>query len=251
MANIDLNCDLGEDSAAESQARDIKIMDVVSSVNIACGGHAGDEFSMAYMMKEAAKRGVAIGAHPSFPDTQNFGRKEMIMTSDQLSSAIISQLEIFADIAHAQNIVVRHVKPHGALYNIAARNAEISHIICAAVAEIFPNINYYGLAGSQCRGIAAQYGLKYIDEAFADRRYNQDKSLVQRSEPDAILHDVPEQSIQALNMALGRPILDKNGADLTINAQSLCLHSDSNDALKSAQAIYQILQENGISIQPI
>lgn len=245
---IDLNADLGE--MPESQDRDIAILDIVSSCNIACGGHAGSADSMATMLAAAKARGVAAGAHPSYPDRANFGRQSIDITPDALADSIVQQLTAYAEAARDAGHAVHHVKPHGALYNDMADDIDLAMAVAHACAQVFPGAALVGLAGSAVRRAAQAAGLPFIAEAFVDRRYTPRARLLSRSEPGAVLADPLERADQAVALATGAAIVASDGSALTIRAGSLCLHSDSEAALESASAIRAALEQASLTIRP-
>lgn len=233
---IDLNADLGEFDDAQALARDIAIMDYVSSVNIACGGHAGSDRTMAMMLEASAEAGVAAGAHPSYPDRANFGRKSMQIGDDELLAALSGQIEVLKRHAQAAGVTLTHVKPHGQLYNDATDNAHLAGLLAEVIRDTLPNAAYVGLAGSEMADAARDAGLHFIAEGFADRRYDARGRLVPRSEAGAVLESGNERIDQALVLARGGRI------------DSICLHSDSDGALASARDIRAALDIEGIKV---
>lgn len=245
---IDLNADLGESTHGDAMARDAAIMQMISSANIACGGHAGDAATMQAMVTAAKAHGVAAGAHPSYPDRANFGRVSIAIAPHDLQSAIEMQIAQLRAITAAQNIALTHVKPHGALYNDAADDPALANIIAAAVKNAVPDAALVGLAQGAMAGAAARYGLLFIGEAFVDRRYTAQGRLVPRDQAGAVIESQTERIAQGLSLAQGKPVAPVIGEPITITAQSLCLHSDSAGALESAAAMRAALQAAGIEI---
>ena len=245
---IDLNADLGESEAPEDIARDIAIMDVVTSANIACGGHAGNDATMKAMLEAAAKRGVAAGGHPSYPDRKNFGRVSMEMRGDELRREISDQIGALASIAEHLDIALSHIKPHGALYNDMADDAKLTAKLFDASLNSIPDIPMVGLAGSEVKDVADELRLPFIPEAFIDRRYTPNGRLVPRSEVGAVIESNEERIAQALSIARDGKVTASGGKIISINAHTLCLHSDSDGALETARAVRRALEDAGIEI---
>lgn len=241
---IDLNCDLGE--MPETQWRDIEILSLVSSCNIACGGHAGDSDSMTEMVRHAAINNVRIGAHPSYPDKENFGRKSMIIDHDILRQSLSDQIYALREIAHHQGHIISYVKPHGALYNDAADDEKLAQMIIDLIHNIDPQYAVMGLARSQIEYAAARKGMKFIAEAFIDRRYTPSARLLNRNKAGAIISDIIEQKQQAMALINGDNIMTSDGSPIKIKANSLCMHSDSDGALSNARQIRQMLADNDV-----
>lgn len=246
--SIDLNCDLGEFDTPEALARDRVIMAYISSANIACGGHAGNDRTMAEMLQAAKAVGVAAGAHPSYPDRENFGRVSMKMGDDDLLKSMTGQIGTLKRHAESAGVALLHVKPHGQLYNDAADSAPLARLIAMAIQRCLPDAAYFGLAGSEMKGAAEAAGLRFVAESFADRRYDVRGRLVPRREEGAVLGSEPERIEQALALARSLPVHSKEGGLIDIEADSICLHSDSDGALKSAKDIRAALDAAGISV---
>jgi 5-oxoprolinase (ATP-hydrolysing) subunit A len=245
---IDLNADLGESEDAADIARDMAIMDVVSSVNIACGGHAGSERVMRILLNAAKERGIAVGAHPSYPDRENFGRIAMVMDDDDLTASLIEQLQAMQALAVEMGVVVHHVKPHGALYNEMANSEELSDLVCRAARVVFPNAVLVGLASSETQSLADDRDQPFVAEAFVDRRYTSNGRLVPRSDAGAVIENQAERVAQALSLAKFGRATAATGEDIAIAAQTLCLHSDSDGALQTARVVRLALENEGIKI---
>jgi 5-oxoprolinase (ATP-hydrolysing) subunit A len=224
---MDLNCDMGE---LEDAGYEAALMEYVTSASIACGGHTGDEATMERTARMALERGVRIGAHPSYPDRANFGRVEMIMTAEQIESAVRSQIERLERVVAGLGGRIAHVKPHGALYNVAARNPEVARFIGAAVVASNPKAVVFGLAESPALEIWREMGLRVAAEAFADRRYEPDGSLRNRKFPDALIADPEEAARQAARFA-------REG-----RAETICVHSDTPHALEILKACREALR---------
>lgn len=246
---IDLNADLGEDESPAGIARDIAIMDVVSSVNIACGGHAGSSEIMRTMLAAAKSRSVAPGAHPSYPDRAGFGRKTMDISLANLESSLTEQLHAIAAIAAEIGVMLTHVKPHGALYNDAQDDPELSTLLVDMAAK--SNLPLVGMPGSLLQQKAAERGIVFIAEAFIDRRYTDKGRLVPRSEAGAVIADEDDRIHQGLCLVKGTALTTQDGTPLTVEAQSLCLHSDSDGALETAKKMRLALEKSGIVIGPV
>lgn len=245
---IDLNADLGESAIAADISRDIAMMDIVSSANIACGGHAGDAEIMRKMLTAASARGICVGAHPSYPDRANFGRISVQIDTQALLDALITQISALAELARQLDIPVDHVKPHGALYNDAADDAGLADLVADAAALAAPGAALVGLAGGAMAEAAKRRELRFIAEGFIDRRYTPQGRLQPRSEDGAVVTGKAERAAQALAIARGNAIRASDGGDIVIEADSLCLHSDSDGALQSAAAVRTALTKAGISI---
>lgn len=248
MRRIDLNCDLGESYGAWRMGDDATVLGEVSSANIACGFHAGDPDTMRRTVQLAAARGVAIGAHPSLPDLQGFGRREMAISADEAQALVLYQIGALSAFAHSEGVRLHHVKPHGALYNMAARDRVLAAAIAAAVAGFDRSLILVGLAGSASLAAGRAAGLAVAAEAFCDRRYCADGSLTPRREPGAVIHDIDEAVAQGLSIALHGSAIDANGNPVAINADTLCIHGDRPDAAAFARRLRTALHDAGVSV---
>lgn len=248
MLSIDLNCDMGESFGAWRMGNDAALMDYVSSVNIACGFHAGDPSTIRQTVETAINKGVRIGAHPSFPDLQGFGRRAMKMSAKKIFDVTLYQVAALKGICEAFGAVLNHVKPHGALYNQAAKDAEISAAIAAAVYQIDKNLIFYGLSGSLLISEAEKIGLPTASEVFADRTYSADGSLTPRSEPNALIEDADRSIAQVLKMIFECKVIAVSGAEVAIKADTICLHGDGAHALEFARLINSELKSKGVRI---
>jgi UPF0271 protein len=246
---IDLNADLGEDESPEGTARDIAIMDIVSSCNIACGGHAGSPTSMRTMLAAAKARHIAPGAHPSYPDRAGFGRQSMDMPMEDLEACLTSQLRDIQNMAEEVGVSLTHLKPHGALYNDAQDDPELSALLVAMAART--GLALVSMSGSLVQDKAAKENIPFIAEAFIDRRYTSDSRLVPRSEAGAVITDEEDRISQGLALATGAALTTQDGGSLEIEAQSLCLHSDSDGALETAKKMRLALEKAGIAISSV
>jgi len=250
---IDLNCDMGE-----GMASDEIIFPFISSANIACGGHAGDKDTMRRTVELAIRHGVAIGAHPSYPDPADFGRVDLLgsgVTLEDLPGIIYTQLDALQEVCRSFGVRLRHVKPHGALYNRAARDPAVSEVLCRAVLEFDGSLIFYGLSGSALSRAATAAGLRFVSEVFADRTYRPDGSLTPRSEAHALIGDAAASVRQVLKMVKeGRVdvfLTDGSVAgEAGLDAQTVCLHGDGAHAAEYAKMIHDQLKLEGVEIKP-
>lgn len=250
LTQIDLNSDLGERETAEGQAIDADMMPLITSVNIACGGHAGTPELMRRTAHLAAQHGVAIGAHPGFPDPEHFGRTERPISSAEIEALVITQIETLAAVLTADGLTLTHVKPHGALYNMAARNADVARAIVHAVQSVDRSLLLYALAGSELVNAGQAAGLTVVQEAFADRAYRADGTLVPRSEPGAVLQT--EQDIRGrLRQLMTGAVTCVDGPSVPIQADTLCLHADTPHAVALAQMVRHELESAGICLAAV
>jgi UPF0271 protein len=248
MFEIDLNCDMGESFGAWRMGSDSALMDYVSSVNIACGFHAGDASIIRKTVETAIEKRVKIGAHPSFPDLQGFGRREMIMSAREIFDIVLYQISAVKGICEAFGARLNHVKPHGALYNQAARDAETAVAIAEAVRRADENLIFYGLSGSLLITEAETLGLKTASEAFADRTYQADGTLTPRTAPNALIHDSKEAITQVLEMIFDQTVTAAGGEKVALKAETICIHGDGANALEFARLINAALTKNGVKI---
>jgi 5-oxoprolinase (ATP-hydrolysing) subunit A len=240
---IDLNADVGEGCSD-----DAALMTLISSANIACGVHAGDAATMRAAVLLARDAGVAIGAHPSFPDREHFGRREMHLSADDVHRCIVAQINALADIAAAAGAQLHHVKPHGALYNMAARDQQLAEAIAAAVHSVDPSLLLFGLAGSLLTDAATQRGLRSVNEAFADRAYRPDARLMPRDQPGGVLRDEQVVATRAVAIARDRGVTAVDGTWLQLDADTICLHGDTPGAALLADRIRRALTAAGIGV---
>ncbi|KCZ50770.1 5-oxoprolinase subunit PxpA [Hyphomonas pacifica] len=245
---ICLNADIGELPGHNGRAMDRAILDVVSRCNIACGGHAGDETSMGQTLKAAKARNVIAGAHPSYPDKENFGRLSMAMPAEELKDTLRQQVRTFLRIALDIGAPVEHLKPHGALYNDAARNAGLASIIAAVAREARLNV-LVGPPNSELSRAAAEFHLNYLPEGFADRRYQADGSLTPRSEPGAVLKDIKDQIAQVLEFVDQGSVKVARGERILMKVRTICLHGDTPGAIQSAMELRAALHAHDIEIE--
>ncbi|MBT2503752.1 LamB/YcsF family protein [Curtobacterium sp. ISL-83] len=250
MTTIDLNSDLGEGFGAWTMGDDSAMLDVVSSANIACGFHAGDPTIMVDTCRAAAARGVAVGAHVAYRDLAGFGRRPVHVTPDELYADVVHQLGAMSATARVAGTTVTYVKPHGALYNTACADPVQADAVVRAVADVDPTLAVLALPDSELLRAAERYGLRAVSEAFADRAYEPDGSLVPRSRPEAVLHDPDAVAARVLRMVTEGIATAVDGTDVRVRADSVCVHGDSPDAVAMAQAIRTLLTEQGITIAP-
>ncbi len=246
--SIDLNCDLGE-----GMQNDAAIMPFISSANIACGFHAGNDETMQHSIRLCMQHQIAIGAHPSFEDKANFGRTEINLPPEAIVDLVQKQLQILEHHCHELGATMHHVKPHGALYNMSAKNELIAAAIAKAVFQFNPQLVLFGLAGSYSVAAGQHAGLKVVNEFFADRTYQHDASLTPRSEPNALISDSSQALNQALLIAEKRSVVSVSGEVIqpceSSDAVSICLHCDGLHAVEFAQAIYEMFLSKNIIIQ--
>lgn len=243
LRQIDLNADLGE-----GEATDAALLDIVSSCNVACGGHAGDMASMLATITAAAARGVAVGAHPSYPDREGFGRCSGFMDAASLEPALEGQLAVLLEVAADAGISIGHVKPHGALYNDAARNRTLADAIARVMRSIDVDWKLVGPPSSELERAAGRAGLGYVAEGFVDRAYQADGSLLPRSEPGAVYTDPEAAARQATSIAADERVTAANGDIVLLRVATLCIHGDTPGAVASAEAVRAALERAGVRI---
>ncbi|MCL2491494.1 MAG: LamB/YcsF family protein [Coriobacteriia bacterium] len=251
MLRVDLNCDLGETTGNVLSVADAQIIPLVTSVNVACGAHAGIPALMRSTMDRARECGVAVGAHPGFPDREGFGREPMQMTPDEIAASVTDQIGTLAAIARDVGVELQHVKAHGALYNIAVGDFDIAIAIGEAIKQFDNSLIYCGMTGTCMEQAARSLGLLFIGEAFADRAYSHDRTLVSRAFPGAVIEDGIEVASRAVKMVRDGIVTTVEGSEMTITAQTLCLHGDNPNAVALAGKIRSNLTEAGIDIVPM
>lgn len=245
---VDLNCDMGESFGAWHMGQDAAVIGLVSSANIACGFHAGDPACMRTTVGLALKHEVNIGAHPGLPDLVGFGRREMQLTAQQVYDLMVVQIGALQAVAQSQGGRVRHVKAHGALYNMAARDLELASAIAQSVKDVDSSLLLYGLAGSQLVLAAEQVGIQAVQEVFADRAYQSDGKLVGRQHPQAMIESPQAALEQVLHMVLDGRVRAIDGSWLNVQADTICIHGDQPGALEFAQYLRQGLAHEGVSV---
>lgn len=250
MRKIDLNADLGEGFGPWTMGDDAAMLDVVTSANIACGGHAGDPEVMFATLQAAAARGVVVGAHPGFADREGFGRRVIPMPPDAIARMVATQIGALQGVAALAGVTLRHVKAHGALANLAADRADIAAAIAAAVAAMPGRLTLLAISGTELEVQARRAGLPVAAEVFADRAYRADGRLVPRGQPGAVIHDPAEAAARMLRFVeTGRmPVLA--GGEVALDARSICVHGDSPDAVALARAVRAALEGAGMTLSP-
>jgi 5-oxoprolinase (ATP-hydrolysing) subunit A len=249
--HIDLNCDMGESFGRYSLGDDAAMLDVVTSANIACGLHAGDPAVMQRTVTLAAARRVAIGAHPGYPDLQGFGRREMVLSVDELEASIIYQLGALAAFAAVRGAPLVHVKPHGALYNTAARDDVTAMAVARAVAAFDPILIVVTLPGSVLAAAAASLRLQVAREGFADRAYQDDGALVPRARPGAVIDDPEAAADRAVRMVTQGLVTTITGKTIPLRVDTLCVHGDTPHAPQIARDLRQALEQAGVEVRPL
>jgi len=244
MLTIDINCDMGE-----GIGNDDVIMPFISSANVACGYHAGDEETIRQTIESAIKNNVVVGAHPSFLDRENFGRIEMNLSADEIYNLVLLQLRTIDKLIKQQNETLHHVKPHGALYNMSAKDPRIAKAIAQAVKDFDVDLVLFGLSGSHSVEEAKAINLKTANEVFADRTYQQDGSLTPRSQTNALIEDIDKSVQQALQMIKEKTVTSVSGKTIPIIADTICIHGDGKNAVEFAKAIYGVIKKERIEIK--
>ncbi len=224
-------------------------MPYISSANIACGAHAGNETSMRQTVRLALQHGIAIGAHPGYNDRAHFGRRPLGLPPEEVASQVFQQISLLQQIAQQEAAQITHVKPHGALYNQAANEPELARAIAGAVARADRQLLFYGLANSCMATAAADFGLRFAAEVFADRAYTASGQLVARTETGAVIHDAESCATRVLQMVFDQQVNSINGQLISLKADTICLHGDNPEAIALAQTIYRSLQQHEIKIQ--
>jgi len=248
MKRIDLNCDMGELPEAITDGTQESLMPSLTSVNIACGGHAGDSRTMKATIEQALRWKLDVGAHPGYPDRANFGRIELKLPPEMISDSVFEQVRALAEVAAECGAIVTHVKPHGALYNQAAANRVVAQAIADGVARWNRGVALVGLAGSLMMDVFRDAGFRVFAEAFADRRYEADGTLRSRRFEDALIRDPAEAGQQALRIAERGAVLACDGSEIVANAQTICIHGDTPGAPAIAAAVAKTLQQAGVEL---
>ena len=251
MKSIDLNCDMGEMPEAIADGSQEALMGFLTSVNIACGAHAGDEATMRTTIEQAMRRKLAIGAHPGYADRPNFGRLELDLSGDEIAESVFEQVSTLGEIAAKCGARVGHVKAHGALYNQAARNAAVAEAIADGVARWRRDVVLVGLAGSVMLEAFRRAGFSVAAEAFADRRYEPNSSLRSRKFADALILNPADAAAQALHIAQAASVVASDGREIRVEAQTICIHGDTPGAVKIAAAVGERLKNAGIELRPL
>ena len=249
MDRIDLNCDLGESFGAYRIGLDEEVVPHVTSVNIACGWHAGDPLVMEKTVAMAKKHHVAVGAHPGFPDLLGFGRREIKASPDEVYAYVKYQLGALYAFAHSQGLEVQHMKAHGSLYNMAGKDIRLAEAMCRACRDFDSQLIILALAGSQMEQAAKEMGVPCAREFFADRAYAPDGNLAPRSQPGAVIHDTQVALDRVVRMIKEGKVQATNGEDITVQCDSICVHGDNESAIAFVTAIRSRLAEEGITCQ--
>ena len=248
---ININCDLGEKSKHHSNKHDPELLKIVNSANVACGFHAGDEETMNQVIIISKKNGVSIGAHPSFNDPENFGRSRMNLSTNEIRKLIFDQYEILQDIAKKHDEKVSHIKPHGALNNMACEDIELAMILAKTIKEIDKDIIYLVPTGSKMEEAAKKLNMKIACEIFADRNYEDDGNLVSRKKPNALITDPELAKIHVLSMVKNQAINCHSGKQIPCEIDSICIHGDNESSLATAMSIKNELLDNGLNLKTL
>jgi len=248
---IDLNCDMGEAFGVWPMGNDDALMKLISSANIACGFHAGDATTMRKTAQMAIEYNVAVGAHPSFPDLQGFGRRNMQLSPQEVYDICIYQIGAMFGTVRALGGKLHHVKPHGALYNMAAKDAALAKAIAEAAKAVHPDLIFYGLSGSHLISQAEKIGLKTASEVFADRTYQNDGSLTPRTQSNALIESTQEAVNQVIMLIEKQCVISTDGKEVPLKADTICIHGDGNHAVKFAEELKNALLSRKIFIKTI
>ncbi len=248
MNYIDLNCDMGESFGIYKLGMDHEVINYITSANIACGFHAGDPQVIDETVKLARDNSVNIGAHPGFNDLEGFGRRKIDIDPDQLINELIYQIGAMKGFCEANGVRLSHIKPHGALNNMASVDEELASAIAKAIKLVDPNLIYVTIAGSKMEEVGQANGLKIAREAFADRAYNDDGTLVSRKEPDAVLHDSQLIVDRVVKMVVDGTVVTKGGDELEINPDTICVHGDNPEAVNLVAKMRETLESNAVKL---
>lgn len=251
MTRIDLNCDMGELPEAIADGTQEALLRSITSANVACGGHAGNERTMRTTIEQALRAGVAIGAHPGYPDRENFGRLELKMPAKAITDTVYEQVRTLAKVAATCRAAVAHVKPHGALYNQAVKNRELAEAIAKGVARWSTQVVLVGLAGSRMLDVFRDAGFSVAAEAFADRRYEPDGTLRSRKFDDALIRDPAEAAKQALSIAQHGILTAHDATEVKLIAQTICIHGDTPGSTEIATTVARTLRDAGIAVSAV
>lgn len=250
MISIDLNCDMGESYGVYKLGYDEEAMPYVTSINVACGFHASDPSNMWETVRLAKKYGVAIGAHPGFPDLVGFGRRSMAASPEEIKADVIYQIGALWAFCQAEGLKMQHVKVHGGLYNQAEKDITVALAVAEAIKAVDPELYMLCLANSEMVNAAKQVGVKYVEEAFADRAYTAQGSLVSRKLPGSVIHDANLSAERVLDMVKHKQVIAIDGAIVPINAQTICVHGDTHGAVDMIKAIRAKLEQEGVTLRP-
>lgn len=248
---IDLNCDMGESFGSYRIGMDADVVGQISSANVACGFHASDPVVMEKTVASCKAAGVAVGAHPGFPDLVGFGRRNLKVSREELKAMIVYQVGALQAFCHAAGVPLQHVKPHGAMYNMAGKDADMADAICEGIKEVDPSLILLGLSGSELIESAKRAGIPYAREVFADRAYEEDGSLVARSKEGAVITDEEEAIARVISMVRNHTVAAVTGKEIEVIPDSICLHGDNPKAVLFAQRIRRALEAEGVAVVPI
>ncbi|AMR26316.1 lactam utilization protein LamB [Hymenobacter psoromatis] len=248
-ATVDLNCDMGESFGTWTLGQDADLMPLITSANVACGFHAGDPGVMRQTVRLALARGVAIGAHPGLPDLVGFGRRNLDISPEEAFDMTVYQLGALAAVVRAEGGQLHHLKPHGALYNMAATNARLAESIAEALYKVQPELTLYGLAGSELTRAGEKIGLKTAHEVFADRTYQANGTLTPRRQPDALITGAPTAISQVIKMITEGTVRAQSGEEVAIRADTVCLHGDGAHALEFARQLRTALAAASVDVR--
>jgi UPF0271 protein len=251
MKCIDLNCDMGELPEAITNGTQEALMPSFTSINVACGGHAGDEHMMQKTIEQARGWNISIGAHPGYPDRANFGRLELTLSPEAIAESVHKQVQALAEVAARSGVTLTHVKPHGALYNQAVHDPALAKTIAEGVARWRRDVVLVGLAGSSMLDVFRKAGFPVAAEAFADRRYESDGTLRSRKHPDALIRDPAEAGRQALSIVDHRTVVACDGSKVPVSAQTICIHGDTPGAPEIAATVAKTLREAGVTLSAV
>ena len=248
---ININCDLGEKSKHHSNKYDPDLLEIINSANVACGYHAGDKETMSQVIKISKKNGVSIGAHPSFNDPENFGRERMNLSSSEIKKLIVDQYDILQKIASENEENVSHIKPHGALNNMACEDIELATTLAKTIKDINKDLIYLVPTGSKMQQAAKKLGMKFACEIFADRNYEDDGNLVSRKKPHALIIDPQQAKKHVLKMVQTQSLNCHSGKQIPCEIDSVCIHGDNLSSLATAKSIRENLIENGLELKTL
>ena len=248
---ININCDLGEKSKHHSNKYDPNLLEIVNSANVACGFHAGDEETMKQVVQISKRNAVSIGAHPSFNDPENFGRQRMILSTNEIKKLIVDQYEILQTIANNCGTIVTHIKPHGALNNMACEDIELATTLAQTINEINKDLIYLVPTGSKMQKAAKKFDMKVACEIFADRNYEDDGNLVSRKKPNALITDPEEAKKHVLCMVKNQALNCHSGKQIPCEIDSVCIHGDNKSSLATAKSIKKDLLQNGLELKAL
>ncbi|MFL5478156.1 MAG: LamB/YcsF family protein [Gemmatimonadaceae bacterium] len=247
---VDLNADLGEGFGDSRLAQDEALLDLVSSANVACGFHAGDVTTMRDTVRSAKERGVTIGAHPSYPDIPGFGRRELGLPANEILRHVEYQIRSLMDVCSLMGARISYVKPHGALYNRAVWDGKVAEAVVQAISKTNPELSLLGLPSSEMSSAAARHKIQFVNEAFVDRAYRKDGSLVPRTESGAVIHDIDEAVERAVTLVRMHSVAAADGSVVRINARSLCVHGDNPESTAMLRSLRTRLESIGAKIAP-